>query len=234
MIPVATSVRPERVSPIVWLLVALNLMCFELEVSMSDFKLQRATYLLGVIPARFTHPDWASRVGFPIGAYSSLITSQFLHGGWLHLISNMWTLWLFGRKVEEQLGSLRFLVFYLVCGAISTVVHVLLNPHSIIPAIGASGAIAGVMAAYLFLYPRSQIVVMIPLLIFPLLFDLPAILYLGYWIGLQFLSAALSSITPHPGHGIAFWAHVGGFTGGLMMLPMFLPRLLPRTGCGGK
>lgn len=207
------------------MLVGLNTLFFAMELGLSEAALTRVFYLLGVVPARYADPMWASWVGLP-HSYWPFVTSAFLHGGWLHIISNMWALLLFGDNVEERMGGARFLVFYLLSAVASNIVHVLLNADSTVPAVGASGAIAGVMGAYLFLFPRSRIIVLLPVLFIPLFFEVPAIVYLGVWFYSQLFSGVLSLAEPADVGGIAWWAHVGGFAAGVLLHRLFL---LPKT-----
>jgi membrane associated rhomboid family serine protease len=145
-----------------------------------------------------------------------LLSSMFLHGGWLHLIGNMWALWLFGDNVEDRMGRFNFLLFYLICGVIAGITHVYVNPTSTIPTVGASGAIAGVMGAYFILYPRAKVLTLIPIFIFPWLVDIPAFIYLGFWLLLQ-----VAGGTTGAGQ-IAFWAHIGGFLIGMVLYRFFI------------
>jgi membrane associated rhomboid family serine protease len=148
---------------------------------------------------------------------------MFLHGGWLHIIGNLWTLWIFGDNVEERMGSGRFVVFYVLCGLAASITHVLTNAQSTVPAVGASGAIAGVMGAYFFLFPYSRVIVVIPILIFPFFFELPAVIYLGVWALTQVFSGTLSIASGNVQvGGVAWWAHVGGFGAGLILHFLFV------------
>jgi membrane associated rhomboid family serine protease len=149
---------------------------------------------------------------------------MFLHSGWLHIIGNMWTLWIFGDNVEDRMGPIRFLFFYLLCGIAAGIVHSLTNPDSMMPAVGASGAIAGVLGAYFFLFPYARIVVLIPVFIFPFFFEMPAVLYLGFWILTQVFSGTLALATPEQVGGVAWWAHVGGFIAGIILHFFFVKR----------
>ncbi len=222
MFPLQTSV-PRRHPPVAtWLLIAANGLVFFFELGLPREEFTRLCYLFGVVPARFTHPEWAASTGFPLHDYWPFLTSLFLHGGWVHIIGNLWTLWIFGPVVEDRMGPGRFLAFYLLSGVGAGIVHTFVNAGSTIPAIGASGAIAGVMGAYLVLYPLSQVVVMVLVFIFPFFFVFPAVLYLGFWIGLQLLSGLASLSSSAPVGGIAFWAHVGGFAAGILLLGPFL------------
>lgn len=225
MVPIQDTISSRTTPLITWMLVGLNTLFFALELGLSEASLTRFFYHFGVVPARYTDPHWASWVGLP-HSYWPFVTSAFLHGGWLHIISNMWALLLFGDNVEERMGGSRFLVFYLLSGVAANVFHVLLNPDSTVPAVGASGAIAGVMGAYLFLFPRSRIIVLFPILFIPLFFEVPAILYLALWFYSQLFSGVLSLAAPADVGGIAWWAHVGGFAAGVALHRLFvLPRL---------
>jgi membrane associated rhomboid family serine protease len=153
--------------------------------------------------------------------WATLVTSMFLHGGWLHLLGNMLYLWLFGRGVESAMGALRYLVFYLVCGIAAGLTQALADPAAELPLIGASGAIAGTLGAYLVLHPRGNIVVFVWIFIFVRLIAVPAVIVLGLWFLMQLLSA-LS--TASGAAGVAFWAHVGGFLLGMALLPLFRRR----------
>jgi|SRR5579862_9781129 len=156
---------------------------------------------------------------------SSLVTSMFLHGGWLHLLGNMLFLWVFGRNVEDLIGPGPFLLFYLLVGVISAVIHVIVNSHSVLPTIGASGAIAGVMGAYLIKFPRSSIDTLIPLFIFFTRLSIPAPFLLLYWFAIQFFSGITSlSETDYTGGGVAWFAHIGGFIAGMLLIRMFPAR----------
>jgi membrane associated rhomboid family serine protease len=222
MIPIQDTV-PSRNPPLaVYALIALNLLVFALELSLPNEGLDRLFYLLGIVPARYSHPEWAVRVGFPVDDYWPFLTSMFLHGGWAHIVGNMWTLWIFGDNVEDRMGPFRFTLFYLLCGLIAAVVHYATNRDSAVPTVGASGAIAGVLGAYFVLYPRSQIVVMVPIFFYPLFFEVPAVTYLLFWALSQLFSGALALAGPVEVGGIAWWAHVGGFAAGLLLHPLFV------------
>lgn len=165
----------------------------------------------GCIPYEITHNvDLSPYIEFPV--YFTLITSMFLHGSWLHIIGNMWFLYIFGDNVEDWLGHFRFVVFYLGCGIAASALQVLFYPASKIPTIGASGAIAGIMGAYLILYPKARVLTLVPIFFFFRIMRLPAFLFLGIWILLQLL---LGMVTLGGGSHIAFFAHIGGFFVGL-------------------
>jgi membrane associated rhomboid family serine protease len=147
-----------------------------------------------------------------------------LHGGWVHIIGNMWTLWIFGDNVEDRMGPMRFLFFYLLCGLAAGLIHCFANPESTLPTVGASGAIAGVMGAYFFLFPRSRVIVLIPILFIPFFFEVPAMIYIGFWALLQFFSGTLSLASADYVGGVAWWAHVGGFLTGILLQFFFVKR----------
>ncbi len=219
MIPVRTSV-PTRYPPLVTSgLIAANVLVFLFQKSLPPRGQEAMIYLYGLVPARYTDPAWASRVGLPPDDYLPFLTTMFLHGGWLHLILNMWTLWLFGSCVEDRLGYVRYLVFYLACGLAASFAHAFVNADSVIPAIGASGAIAGVTGAYVRLFPRSWIILLVPILFIPLFFELPAVIYIAFWFFTQVLQGTVGLMMPDVG-GVAWWAHIGGFIAGLLLAPV--------------
>jgi rhomboid family protein len=219
--PIRDTIPSRHVPVATWLIIGVNVVVFLLELANPAPVVRQMTYLFGIVPARYTHPEWARSVGFPSG-YWPFVTSMFLHGGWLHVIGNMWALWIFGDNVEDRMGPLRFLLFYGICGVAAGLVHLLTNAGSTVPAIGASGAIAGVMAAYFILFPQARIVAMFPIVFWPVFFEVPAFLYLGFWFFVQFFSGATAFVSPERASGIAWWAHVGGFATGALTFWMFL------------
>jgi len=221
MIPLKDD-NPTRITPVItWGFIAVNVMVFLYQVSLGQ-EGQRFIYEYGAIPAVVfgykTLPK--SLAAIPPGV--SLFTSMFLHGGWLHLIGNMWYLWIFGDNIEEAMGRVRYLAFYLICGLLASVSHVLSSPDSILPSIGASGAISGVLGAYVLLYPRARVLVLIPLGFFTRLMYIPAAFVLGFWFVLQLLSGSLGGA--QDGGGVAFWAHIGGFIAGMLLVGIFKRR----------
>src|ERR1700694_3373843 len=160
MIPIKDSVPTRSVPIVTRTIVLINVIVFFFELSLPRGSIEQFFYLFGLVPARYTHPDWAAAIGFPIDSYWPILTHQFLHGGWLHIFANMWTLWIFGDNVEDRMGPGRFLTFYLLCGLAAGVVHVMTNPDSTVPTVGASGAIAGVMGAYFVLFPTARVVIL--------------------------------------------------------------------------
>ena len=225
MIPIRDTI-PGRSTPVVTIiLIAVNAAVFFYELALQPKDLERFFYLFGVVPARYSHPEWARWVGFPVDDYWPFLTSMFLHGGWMHVIGNMWTLWIFGDNVEDRMGRLRFLAFYLLTGFAAGLTHWLTNADSTVPTVGASGAIAGVLGAYFVLFPFSRIIVMFPVFFLPFFFELPAATYLLFWFLSQVFAGTLAGLGPENVGGVAWWAHVGGFVSGVVVHRLFL---LPR------
>ena len=209
MIPLR-DVIPSRTTPVITvLLIALNLLVFLYELSLGDAVNEFILYF-GLVPAAFS---WVA-----------VLTSMFLHGGFLHAGGNMLYLWIFGDNVEDRMGHGRFLVFYLLCGAAASLAQTALHPDSVVPMVGASGAIAGVMGAYFVLYPHSRIVTLVPIFVFIQIMEIPAIFFLGIWFLMQFLSGVGSiatTVSGEPAGGVAFWAHVAGFLAGVSSVIVF-------------
>jgi len=218
MFPLRDNIPTRHRPYMMWTLLALNIAFFLAGLGLSNAQEYRLFHLFGVVPARYFDPQWAMFQGYPEGLLLPLGTHMFLHSGWLHLIVNMWTLWIFGDNVEDVMGPFKFLVFYLLCGLGALAVHMLTNSSSTMPVVGASGAIAGVMGAYFFLYPHAKVVTFLPILIIPFIFELPAVFYLGAWFLTQVLSGMLA---PAGGGGVAWWAHIGGFVVGMLLLRFF-------------
>ena len=222
MIPISDA-NPTRHFPGVnWMLIALNVAVFLYEVSLPASQLDKLIATWGMIPARiwltFTHPLQA-----PFLVWESLITSQFLHAGWAHILGNMLFLWVFGDNVEDVLGHLAYLVFYLASGIAAGIAQAIVLGPSLIPAIGASGAIAGVLGAYLVLYPWVRVSILVPLFILFWTFDIPAFFVIGWWFIQQFLYG-ITALTETAASGIAFWAHIGGFIAGMILILPFVGR----------
>jgi len=223
MFPIRDTI-PSRSYPVVThTLIAVNILCFLIQLAQGP-GFDRFAYTYGLVPARYTVEQIAAH--FSLGQQIfSLISFMFLHGSFMHIIGNMWFLYIFGDNVEDRLGPFRYLVFYVLCGFLSGVTHFFLNPTLNIPTIGASGAIAGVMGAYLILYPGSRILTLVPIIIFPFFFEIPAYFFIGIWFLFQFINAA----TTHGQiGGVAWWAHIGGFIFGIILLKLF--RAFPSTG----
>jgi membrane associated rhomboid family serine protease len=209
MIPLR-DIIPSRTTPVVTVsIIALNALAFLYQLSLGK-DVNNFILYYGLIPAAFS---WVA-----------VLTSMFLHGGLLHVGGNMLYLWIFGDNVEDRMGHGRFLVFYLLCGIAAALAQTILNPDSVVPMVGASGAIAGVMGAYFVLYPRSRIVTLVPLFVFFQVMEVPAIFFLGIWFLMQFLSGVGSiatAVSGEPAGGIAFWAHVAGFLAGVSGVIVF-------------
>jgi membrane associated rhomboid family serine protease len=222
MLPIKDTI-PSRNPPIMThALILVNAIAFFFQLTMPERTLEQFVYLFGIVPARYTHPAWAEYVGFPVDDYLPFLTHMFLHGGWLHIISNMWSLSIFGDNVEDRMGPFRFLIFYLLCGLAAGLTHLLTNANSTVPSVGASGAIAGVLAAYFLWFWHSRVIVLIPIIIIPFFFELPAFFYLGFWFVSQLFSGTAALLEPQQGGGIAWWAHIGGFVAGVLFCWAFL------------
>ena len=204
--------------------------------------LTRSVCTLGLIPGELLQlAGIGTRVPMGPGAECVLgdtptwytpLTSMFLHGGWLHLIGNMWFLWVFGNNVEDSMGHIRFVLFYVLCGLAAAAAQIVVNPNSVIPMVGASGAISGVMGAYIVLYPKVRVHMLIFLGIFITTIAVPAWMMLGYWFLLQILSG-LPMLAKETG-GTAFWAHAGGFVAGMLLIWIFRDRSLVATRMAGQ
>ena len=204
------DVIPSRTTPYITItIIGLNVLAWLFEVTLPEGVLPVFLHVYGVVPGELHLP--------------TLITSMFLHGGWMHIISNMWYLWIFGDNVEDRLGHGRFVVFYLMCGIAAALGQVAMDPSSTIPTVGASGAIAGVMGAYFVLYPRSRVLTLVPIIFFIQIIELPAIVLLGFWFLLQVFSIGSVSETSSAG-GVAFAAHVVGFVVGVIGVFVFRKR----------
>ncbi|HEY1272258.1 MAG TPA: rhomboid family intramembrane serine protease [Terriglobales bacterium] len=226
MIPLRDDTPRFSTPYITYFIIALNSLIFVYE-AMLGFQSPRALNALvfefGVVPTNIKAVLTGGTDLSPTVALVPILTSMFLHGSLGHVAGNMLFLWIFGDNIEDYLGHFKYLLFYLVGGVTAAVVHILFNPSSMVPTVGASGAIAAVMGAYLILYPRGRVLIWFPIFFF---FYLPAWLMLGYWFVVQFLSGAAMSIAPttQTGGGIAVWAHVGGFVAGVVMIKLIPPR----------
>jgi membrane associated rhomboid family serine protease len=230
--------NPHFLTPIVtYGLIAANVLAWLLlQGAGMEPALSASVCRLGLIPAELLQTAPGAR--FPIGpdatcvvgdtsAWYTAVTSMFMHGSWFHLLGNMWFLWIFGNNVEDSMGSIRFLVFYLLCGLAAAALQTAADPDSVIPMVGASGAIGGVMGAYVLLYPRVHVHMLIFLGFYVTTIAVPAFFMLGYWFVVQLLSGWTS--IGAQGGGVAFWAHVGGFVAGAVLVLLFRnPRLLER------
>jgi membrane associated rhomboid family serine protease len=211
MIPLR-DIIPSRTTPYITVtIIILNALAWFYELSLPNEVLPAFLQVYGVVPAAF-HA-------------STLVTSMFLHGGWMHVIGNMWYLWIFGDNVEDRLGHGRFIVFYLLCGIVAAFGQILIDPTSTLPTIGASGAIAGVMGAYFVLYPQSRVITLVTVIFIWDVIEVPAIILLGFWFLMQLVSAGSIAVTASTGRGgVAFMAHVAGFITGIVGVFVFRQR----------
>ncbi len=216
MIPLRDDIPSSRFPAVTLGLIAANTLVFLNELKVGPH-LQDMLLDYAVIPARYTDPDVAQLFSLPQQVFA-IFSSMFLHGGWIHLLGNMWTLWIFGDNVEDRLGRVRYLALYLAAGIAAALLHIYTNAGSLVPTIGASGAIAGVMGAYFRFYPFARVETLVPPFFFGPTFVLPAVLFLGWWFLLQFFNGALSlSAHSHAFSGVAWWAHIGGFAFGFVV-----------------
>lgn len=203
MIPLRDT-QPSYSRPIVTVsLIAVNLLVYLFQATLDSYSYGNFIQVFGLVPDHFR--------------YMNVFTSMFVHGGWMHVIFNMWFLWIYGDNVEDILGHAKFLVFYLLCGVAAVLLQVALNPYSRIPVVGASGAIAGVMGGYLIKFPHSRILTLVPVFVFFTTFEIPAVLILLYWFVLQIIGGAFSGPS-YAGGGVAWFAHVGGFVAGMVLI----------------
>lgn len=221
MIPLRDD-NPTTLQPVVTVgTIVLCSLAFLWQQSLSERAGLEVVYTYGVVPAVLLGGEDLPADVARIPAVLTVLTSMFLHGGWLHLIGNMLYLWIFGNNIEDTLGHVRFVLFYLLCGAAAALTQSALSVHSQVPMIGASGAIAGVLGAYLVLFPRAHVLVLVPLGFFSQVLRLPAMLVLGFWFVLQFLEGGL--VLPGEGGGVAYWAHIGGFIAGVVLIFVMRP-----------
>ncbi len=224
MLPLRDNIPSRRFPAVTFGIIVLNVAFFLHELRLGPH-LGALMAQYSMIPARYTDADIARQ--FSLGQQIlPFFSSMFLHGGWLHLIGNMWTLWIFGDNVEDRLGRVRYIVLYLASGIAAGLLHVFANAGSMVPTVGASGAIAGVMGAYFRFYPHARVETIIPPFFFGPILVLPAILFLGFWFLLQLFSGAFSLGAQGSVGGVAWWAHVGGFAFGLSV-SLFAPRRPP-------
>jgi membrane associated rhomboid family serine protease len=222
VIPLRDTIQSKTYPIIRNTIIGINVLVFLWQLAQGPY-LKRILYLYGMVPIRYSNPGISGDFTF-VQQVVPFLSYMFLHGGWFHLLGNMWFLYIFGDNVEDRLGSSRFIAFYILSGMAAVSIHLATNWHSRLPTIGASGAIAGVMGAYFLLFPRSRVLTMVPIFFFPLLFELPAVFFLGYWVLIQFFYA---SVSHGQAGGVAWWAHIGGFIFGLATVKLFV--ILPRT-----
>ena len=222
MIPIRDNV--PRVTPPVAVIaiIALNAAVFLYSRSLDPRSMVEFFHVFGVVPARFFEPQWAAWAGYPETMGWPMLSYMFLHSGWLHIIFNMWMLWIFGDNIEDVTGHTGFVIFYLACGLAAVGLHMAFEQTSQLPVIGASGAVAGVMGAYIVLYPHGRVLTLVPLFFVPLFFRLPSWIFLGIWFVTQVFSGLASRSTG--AQEVAWWAHVGGFLAGVLLISLFWRR----------
>jgi membrane associated rhomboid family serine protease len=219
MIPLKDE-NPTYTTPfIVYILIAINIAVFIHEISLGS-GLNGFFQLYAVIPRELSASFAGNRVNQPVPEIATLITSQFLHGGFMHIAGNMLFLWIFGNNIEDDLGHFKFLCFYLVCGILAGLTHWFFGMQSMTPTVGASGAIAGVMGAYIIKYPKAKILTLLPLGIIFTTVRIPAVYFLGFWFLQQAISSFASLGMSEATSGVAYWAHAGGFIFGAILGPM--------------
>ena len=230
MIPLKDDNPTRRTPGLTYALIATCVLVHLWQLSLGQDSAKWAIYTLGTIPAALfdTGSIEFQRGLEQIGALppaATIVTSMFMHGGLMHLAGNMLYLWIFADNIEDRLGHVRFILFYFICGTVAVFAHALSNMNSQVPMVGASGAISGVLGAYLLLYPRAHVLVLIPLGFFSQIVHLPAMLVLGLWFVLQLVQSMLTG----GGAGVAFGAHIGGFVAGMALLALFLPSRLAQA-----
>ena len=222
MIPIRDR-NPSEITPwVVYVLIAINAAAFLYEISLPEAQLKRLVMTYGFVPRRASAALQGQKS--LLGAFLlPLFSCMFLHGGWLHLLGNMWFLYIFGDNVEARLRHLPFLGFYIGCGLLASLAQYALAPETPVPTVGASGAIAGVLGAYIITWPRAKIVTLVPIFYMITFVQLPAVMVLGFWFVIQFFQGIGSLGARYASSGVAYWAHVGGFAAGLVLM-----KLLPQ------
>ncbi|MBC7359106.1 MAG: rhomboid family intramembrane serine protease [Desulfacinum sp.] len=222
MIPLRDANPSRRVPVVNYLIISLCVLAFLYELLLGP-QLRVFLFQYGIVPVRYTRPEVAAHFS-ALEQAIPFVSTMFLHGGWMHLIGNMWILHIFGDNVESALGHGRYVLFYLLSGLAASLLHLVTNMHSAVPTIGASGAIAGVMGAYFILYPRARVLTLVPLFFIFTVVEIPAYVFLGFWFVMQFFSGAFSLAGGQvQAGGVAWWAHVGGFVAGVVLLRILRP-----------
>lgn len=218
MFPLRDSVNRTTQPVVVWVIIAVNAAAFAYQLGLGGRETQVFLYTHALVPLRYFSPSWAESVGLSPTDLTPFVTNTFLHGGWLHIIFNMWTLYIFGPALEDRLGPVRFAGLYLVSGVVASATHALFNAGSSVPVLGASGAIAGVIAAYAVRFPFAWVHILVPIVFIPLFFWIPAVAFAGIWFFLQVWQGTSELFMPMFGGGIAWWAHIGGFVAGCILI----------------
>jgi membrane associated rhomboid family serine protease len=222
LLPLYDNVPRGRIPFVTGIIIAATLYFFYLEATMTPTELSALFQQYALVPGQFTTSGGSFKLFLNPAAYLPFLSNIFLHGGWMHVISNMWALFLFGDNVEDRMGHFGFFTFYLLTGILAGGAHYYADPTSFVPTVGASGAVAGIMGAYIGLYPGARIITLVPIFIFPLFLRIPAFIYLGGWFALQFMEGMAALSEPVASGGVAWWAHVGGFVAGFLLCAFFL------------
>jgi len=217
MFPLYDTARTRAFPLVNLILILMNGLAFFYEIGMPSSSLREFIFTWGLIPAHF----WSD----PYGTWQTIFSAMFLHGGWFHILSNMWVLFIFGDNVEARMGKLRYLIFYLLSGTAAALLQAFLLPTSQVPMIGASGAIAGVLGAYLVLFPNARVASLVPIIFIFTVIEVRAFIFLIFWFVLQLYSGLFAA----QASGVAWWAHVGGFIFGMIMVPFFRKRIAYRS-----
>lgn len=225
MIPIRDSIPCNTTPYVTRAIMAICIAVFLWMLLMPDQMIQRFIYLYGMVPIRYSNPDWAYSFGLPPDYYLSFLTSLFLHGGWGHIATNMIFMWIFADNIEDLMGHKRFLLFYLLCGILATYVQWFFSKNLAVPVVGASGAIAGVLGAYFVRFYYANVVIVIPILFFPLFFEIPAIAFLGFWVIMQLQELTTAALFGTVTSGTAWWAHLGGFVAGVFLHSLFVDKV---------
>lgn len=225
MLPVRDTVHSYTFPIVNWMLIGFNILVFLFEISLPPQTLDQLIQSYAVVPARLYLSNPLILLTNPV-LLIPLFTHMFLHGGWLHIISNLWILYIFGDNVEDRMGSVRYLIFYLLSGVAAAFTQALISPGSQTPALGASGAIAGVLGAYIVFFPRGRVTTLIPLFFIPWFVELSALIFIGFWFLVQLFSGFIFLGNVQAG-GVAWWAHIGGFVFGVLFCRFFTPQRHP-------
>lgn len=221
MIPLRDSAKSGTFPVVNLAIIVLNLLIYFKEVTIEPYRLNQIFYTYGLIPADVLNAVFTGGPLTPV--LINFITATFIHGGWVHVIGNMLFLWVFGDNVEDRLGHFKYLLFYLLAGIAGGLVHVITNPVSTVPVVGASGAVAGVLGAYIIAFPRSRILALVPIIIIFTLMEIPAVIFIALWFFIQLFNGVASlGGTANP---VAWWAHVGGFLMGMLLIKTMAPRV---------
>lgn len=220
MIPLRDTIRSSRFPVVTVSIIVVNILIFTFEATLPRAELQYLVITFGLVPA--LQLQMFQQAPFSVATWIPMVTSMFLHGGWFHVLGNMLYLWVFGDNIEDVLGRGKFLLFYLLAGFAGGLAHIASAPHSIIPTIGASGAVAGVLGAYFITFPHSRVLALVPLLFIVTFVELPAVLFLFLWIGLQLINGVIGIMGPQ--NMVAWWAHIGGFAAGMLLIKILITR----------